>query len=56
MTWYHIINTKSDSYAADRDAEDLLRQLSTALRAADVPVDAEVIYGRTAHGGRQYYL
>ena len=56
MTWYHIINTKSESYEADRDAEDLLRQFSTALRAADVPVDAEVFYGRTSHGGRQYYL
>ena len=32
MTWYHIINTQSDSYVADRDAEDLLRQFSTALQ------------------------
>jgi len=56
MTWYHIINTKSDSYVADRDAEDLLRQLSTVLQAADVPVDAEVFYGRTSHGARQYYF
>jgi hypothetical protein len=30
MTWYQIINAKSDSYMADRDAEDLLRQLATA--------------------------
>ena len=56
MTWYHIINTTSDSYVADRDAEDLLRQLSTALQAGDVPVDAEVFYGRTSHGARQYYF
>ena len=41
---------------ADRDAEDLLRQFSTALQAGDVPVDAEVFYGRTAHGARRYYF
>ena len=31
MVWYEIINAKSDSYMADRDAEDMLRQLGTAL-------------------------
>ncbi len=41
MPWYHIINAKSDSYVADRDAEDLLRQLSAAFQAAEVPVEAE---------------
>jgi hypothetical protein len=56
MTWYQIINTKSDSYEADRDAEDLLRQLATALQAGDGPVDAEIFYGRTSHGARRYYL
>ena len=40
MTWYQIINTQSDSYVADRDAEDLLRQFSSALQAGDGPVDA----------------
>ena len=56
MAWYQIINTKSDSYVADRDAEDLLRQFSAAVQAADVPVDAEVFYGRTSRGARQYYF
>ena len=56
MTWYQILNTQSDSYVADRDAEDLLRQLTTAFQAGDVPVDAEVFYGRTSHGARRYYL
>jgi hypothetical protein len=28
MAWYEIINAKSDSYIADRDAEDMLRQRS----------------------------
>ena len=32
MVWYEIINAKSDSYSADRDAEDMLRQLGTAHR------------------------
>ena len=44
MTWYQIINTKSDSYVADRDAENMLRQFSTALQAGDGPVDAEALY------------
>ena len=35
MAWYEIINAKSDSYIADRAAEDLLRQLATALQAED---------------------
>ena len=56
MAWYQIINSKSDSYVADRDAEDLLRQFSAAVQAADVPVDAEVFYGRTSRGARQYYF
>ena len=56
MTWYEIINAKSDSYVADRDAEDLLRQLATALQIEDGPVEAEVFYGLTSHGARRYYL
>ena len=56
MAWYEIINAKSDSYVADRDAEDLLYQLATALQAAEVPVDAEGFYGRTSNGARRYYL
>jgi hypothetical protein len=56
MAWYEIINAKSDSYVADRDAEDLLRQLATALQAAEAPVAAEVFYGRTTNGARRYYL
>ena len=56
MAWYEIINAKSDSYIADRDAEDLLHQLATALQAAEVPVDAEGFYGLTANGARRYYF
>jgi len=56
MTWYQIVNAKSDSYVADRDAEDLLRAFSAALRDADVCVDAEVFYGRTPSGARLYYF
>jgi hypothetical protein len=52
---HQIINAKSDSYIADRDAEDLLRRLATALQTEDGPVDAEVFYGLTAHGARRYY-
>ena len=37
MTWYQIINTKSDSYVADRDAEDPLRQVSMACRPGMAP-------------------
>ena len=48
MPWYEIINAKSDSYIADRDAEDLLRQLATALQTEDGPVEAEVFYGLTS--------
>jgi hypothetical protein len=55
MAWYEIINAKSDSYIADRDAEDLLRRLATALQTEDGPVDAEVFYGLTANGARRYY-
>jgi hypothetical protein len=56
MAWYEIINAKSDSYIADRDAEDLLRQFATALQTEDGPVEAEVFYGLTAHGARRYYF
>jgi hypothetical protein len=56
MPWYQIINAKSDSYEADRDAEDLIRQFSTVLQAAEVPVAAEGFYGLTANGARRYYF
>ena len=56
MAWYQIVNAQSDSYVADRDAEDLLRQFAAAFRAADVPVDMEVFYGRTPAGARRYYF
>ena len=56
MPWYQIINAKSESYAADRDAEDLLRHLATALQAAEEPVDAEMFYGLAANGARRFYL
>jgi hypothetical protein len=56
MPWYQIINAKSDSYMADRDAEDLLRQLATALQSADGPVDMDVFYGLTSNGARRYYV
>jgi hypothetical protein len=56
MAWYEIINAKSESFGADRDAEDLLRHLATALQTDDGPVEAEGFYGPTAHGARRYYL
>jgi len=56
MAWYEIINAKSDSYIADRDAEDLLRRLATALQTEDGPVEAEVFYGLTSNGARRYYF
>src|SRR5207247_5692035 len=56
MAWYEIINAKSDSYIADRDAEDMLRQWATALQTADGPVETEVFYGLTSNGARRYYL
>jgi hypothetical protein len=56
MAWYEIINAKSDSYSADRDAEDLLRQLATALQTEDGPVETEIFYGLTSNGARRYYL
>jgi hypothetical protein len=31
MAWYEIINAQSESFLADRDAEDLLRQLAMAV-------------------------
>jgi hypothetical protein len=56
MAWYEIINAKSDSYMADRDAEDMLRQLGTALQAEDGPGETEVFYGLTSNGARRYYV
>ena len=56
MTWYQIVNAKSDRYVADRDAEDLLRQFSATFRDAEVSVDAEVFYGVTPTGARLYYF
>jgi hypothetical protein len=56
MAWYEIINAKSDSYIADRDAEEMLRQLATALQTADAPVETAVFYGLTSHGARRYYV
>src|SRR4030095_8194710 len=56
MPWYEIINTKSDSYIADRDAEDMLHQLAMALQAAAGPVDVDVFYGLTSNGARRYYV
>ncbi len=56
MAWYQIINAKSDSYVADRDAEDLLREFLAAMRNAEGPMDAEVFYGRTRSGARIYYF
>ena len=56
MAWYEIINAKSDSFVADRDAEDLLRHLTTALQTDDGPVEAEVFYGLTSKSARRYYL
>ena len=56
MPWYQIINAKSDSYIADRNAEDMVRQFSAVLQAAEVPVEAEGYYGLTSHGARRYYF
>ena len=56
MAWYEIVNAKSDSYVADRDAEDLLRHFSAVFRAAEDPMGAEVFYGRTTNGARRYYF
>src|SRR4030095_550024 len=56
MAWYEIINAKSDSSIADRDAEALLHHVAMALQAADGPVDVDVFYGLTAHGARRYSL
>jgi hypothetical protein len=56
MPWYQIINAKSDSYIADRDAEDMVRQFSAVLQAAEVPVAAEGYYGLASHGARRYYF
>jgi hypothetical protein len=56
MVWYEIINAKSDSYMADRDAEDMLRQLGTALHTEDGMAESEVFYGLTSNGARRYYV
>ena len=56
MAWYEIINAKSDSFVADRDAEDLLRHLATALQTEEGAVEAEGFYGLTSHGARRYYF
>jgi hypothetical protein len=56
VAWYQIVNAKSDSYVADRDAEDLLRTFSAALRDVEDPADAEVFYGLTRSGARLYYF
>ena len=56
MVWYEIINAKSDSYVADRDAEDMLRQLGTALHTEDGLAEVEVFYGLTSNGARLYYV
>jgi hypothetical protein len=56
MVWYEIINAKSDSYLADRDAEDMLRQLGTALHTEDGLAEAEIFYGLTSNGARRYYV
>jgi hypothetical protein len=56
MVWYEIINAKSDSYMADRDAEDMLRQLGTALHTEDGLAESEVFYGLTSNGARRYYV
>jgi len=56
MAWYEIINAQSESFLADRDAEDLLRQLAMAVQTEDGPVEAEGFYGLTSHGARRYYF
>jgi len=56
MVWYEIINAKSDSYSADRDAEDMFRQLGTALQTEDGLAEAEVFYDLTPNGARRYYV
>jgi hypothetical protein len=56
IVWYQIVSAHSESYIADREAEDLLRQFATVLRDADGPVDAEMFYGRTPSGARRYYF
>jgi hypothetical protein len=56
LVWYQIVSAHSESYVADREAEDLLRQFATVLRDADGPVDAEIFYGRTPSGARRYYF
>jgi hypothetical protein len=56
MAWYEIINAQSESFLADRDAEDLLRQLAMAVQTEDGPVEAEGFYGFTSNGARRYYF
>jgi len=54
MTWYEIINMQSDGYSADREAEDLVRQLARALQTDNDPLEAEMFYGLTSNGARRY--
>ena len=56
MVWYEIIKAKSDSYIADRDAEDMLRQLGTVFHTEDGLAEAEVFYGLASNGARRYYV
>ena len=56
MAWYEIINAQSESFLADRDAEDLLRQLAMAVQTEDGPVEAEGFDGFTSNGARRYYF
>jgi hypothetical protein len=56
MAWYQIIHAISDSYVADRDAEELLHRFSAAFGDADVPGEVAVFYGHTPAGARRYYF
>ena len=56
MAWYEIINAKSDSFVADRDAEALLRHFAAAFQTEEGLVEAEGFYGLTSHGARRYYF
>ena len=56
MAWYQIISSQGNSFAADREAEDLIRRFSAAFRDTEVPVDTKVFYGRTPFGSRVYYF
>jgi hypothetical protein len=56
MAWYEIIHAKRESFGADRDAEDLLRHVATALQTEDGPVGVEGLYGLTSNGARRSYF